>query len=293
MRKLFLLIAVVAAVALIRSLSAEPSREEGKCIAVIKIQGPLYGATVDSVTGRRRGADEIMRQIIEARKDKNVAAVLFRIDSPGGSVTAAEEIAREITRLKAAGKPTVASMGDMAASAGYWLASCTDYIFANASTLTGSIGVYIPYTNVEELYRKIGLSSDRIKSGEYKDMLSAERPMTAAERQLLQAMVDEMYGSFVSQIAAGRHLPEERVRALADGRVYTGNQALTLKLVDEVGNYYDALAETARRADLPDEPRVKTYDPPFTWRDMLQIGLADGISGLLGLESYGARSGWR
>jgi protease-4 len=164
-------------------------------------------------------------------------------------------------------------MGDVAASAGYWLASCSDYIVANSSTLTGSIGVYIPYTNFEELYKKIGVASERVKSGRHKDMLAPERPMTDEERKILQTMVDEMYAGFIRQISEGRSLPEDEVRALADGRIYTGSQAKELRLVDEIGNYYDALAIAAQHAGLEDEPKVKTYDRPFGWRDMLQLGL--------------------
>ncbi|MDR3348457.1 MAG: signal peptide peptidase SppA [Acidaminococcales bacterium] len=275
MRKLLMLIGFVSLISFLAKpfFSEGTAAENGKYIAVIRIQGTLYGTAADSITGRLGGAEEIMRQIIEAGKDPSVAAVLFRIDSPGGSVTAAEEIAREISKLKGRGKPIVTSMGDIAASAGYWLASCSDYIVANSSTLTGSIGVYIPYTNFEELYKKIGISSERVKSGRHKDMLAPERPMTDEERRMLQAMVDEMYAGFVRQISEGRGLPEDEVRALADGRIYTGHQAKELRLVDEIGNYYDALAIAAQRAGLEGEPRVKTYDRPISWRDILQLGL--------------------
>ncbi len=260
--------------------SGKPAEEQGKYIAVIRVQGPLYGASVDGLTSQIKGADEIMRQLIEAREDKSVVAVLLRIDSPGGSVTAAEEIGVELGKLKKSGKIMVASMGDMAASAGYWLASGTDYIYANPSTLTGSIGVYVPYTNIEELYKKIGVSQERIKSGPYKDMLAAERPMTAAERQILQNMVDEMYKSFVKQVAKGRNMPEDKVRQLADGRVYTGRQAKELGLVDELGNYYDALDATAKRAGIEGKPKVKEYGESFGLWKMLKMGMAGELGGI-------------
>jgi protease-4 len=281
MRKFFVLVVFLALAGLfVKAFFPAKEAENGKCIALIRIQGTLYGTTVESITGRQKGADEIMRQIIEARKDETVAAVLFRIDSPGGSVTAAEEISREIKKLKETGKPIVASMGAVAASAGYWLASCADFIVANSSTLTGSIGVYIPYANFEELYKKIGIASERVKSGQHKDMMSPERPMTDEERRMLQKMVDEMYAGFIKQISDGRALPEGKVRALADGRIYTGSQAKELGLVDEIGNYYDALSIAAQRAGIEGEPKVKTYDRAASWRDVLQWGLLEEASRL-------------
>ena len=249
------------------------SSDNGPYIAVIRIQGPLYGTTVDSLSGRVNGADEIMKQLISARKDPSVKAVLLRIDTPGGSVTAAEEITREIYKLKESGKLVTASMGDMAASAGYWLATCSDYIYANPSTLTGSIGVYIPYTNLEELYKKIGISQDRIKSGEFKDILSSDRPMRAEERVMLQNMVDDMYSNFVKQVSKGRNLSEEEVKKLADGRIYTGTQALELKLVDEIGNYYDALDGTAKKVGIAGEIKVKEYKEPFSILSLLKMNM--------------------
>lgn len=253
----------------------------GKTIAVIRIQGTLYGTTVDSLTGRVNGADAIMSQLIAAREDDSVVGVLIRMDTPGGSVTAAEEIAVEIEKLRGKGKYVVTSMGDTAASAGYWLASCTDYIFANPSTLTGSIGVYIPYMNLEELYKKIGVSQERIKSGQFKDMMASDRPMTDEEKKMLQTMVDEMYDSFVKQIAKGRNMPEEKVRELADGRVYTGKQAKELELVDQLGNYYDALDFTAKKLGIEGKPQLKEYKEPLSWKDVLKMGLISELVDVL------------
>jgi protease-4 len=293
MRRLsvLLLFLLLASGALYASLA--PAANTDKFIAVIRIQGPLYGAAADSVLGgRTSGSGEIMRQIVSARDDDSVTAVLFRLDTPGGSITSAEEISREIKKLKAAGKLTVSSMGDVAASAGYWLASETDYIFANSSTLTGSIGVYIPYTNIEELYKKIGISSERIKSGQHKDMLAAERPMSEEERRILQTIVDEMYDDFIKEVSAGRNISEERIRQLADGRVYTGKQAKELQLVDELGNYFDALDYTAKRAGQKGTPAVKTYDRQPSWQEFLRHSLLGELSGLFAdiRERFGVRS---
>ena len=188
----------------------------GDRVAVIKIEGAiLSGDSEDgmfSASGATTG--NVMAELRAAAQDKSVKAVLLRINSPGGSVTAAEEIAREIRRLKEeTKKPVIASMGDTAASAGYWLAACSDKIYANSSTLTGSIGVYIPYMNTEDLYKKIGIYGTKIKSGEFKDILSNERPMTAAEKELLQKMVNEMYDQFVGVVSEGRNMPVEKVKA--------------------------------------------------------------------------------
>ena len=284
MRKLFVAIVLLVLVVIFaRAIFSGTGQVniQNKYIAVIKIQGPLYSTSIDSLTGQTSGADDIMRQLIAAREDDSVAAVLLRIDTPGGSVTAAEEITVEIDRLKQKGKVVVTSMGDVAASAGYWLATCTDYIYANPSTLTGSIGVYVPYTNLEELYKKIGVRQDRIKSGPYKDMMSTDRPMTTEERQILQNMVNDMYVAFVKQVSKGRNLPEDKVRQLADGRVYTGKQAKELGLIDELGNYYDALNGTAKRAGIEGEPLVKEYKEPFPWYSMLKMNFLGTMADFL------------
>ena len=134
-------------------------------------------------------------------------------------------------------------MGNTGASAAYWIAACaSDKVYANATTLTGSIGVYMPYMNTEELFKKIGITSNKIKSGPYKDIMSSDRPMTPEEQAILQNIVNEIYEQFVTTVAVGRKMEESKVKTLADGRVYTGLQAKNLGLVDEIGDYYDALA---------------------------------------------------
>ena len=143
---------------------------------------------------------------------------------------------------------------------------------------SGSIGVYIGSKNLEELYKKIGITDVMIKSGVHKDILSGARPMTGEERAILQSMVDEMFENFLQTVSAGRKLPLEQVRALADGRVYTGRQAKNLKLVDELGNYYDALAGTAEMAKIEGEPSVLRYDSVQDWRSWFTGQLAGQIS---------------
>lgn len=247
-------------------------------IAVINIEGAIMsGGGEDGLLESTTGAssNKIMQDLRTAAADDSVKAVLLRINSPGGSVTAAEEIAKEIYRLKeTTHKPVIASMGDTAASAGYWLAACSDKIYANSSTLTGSIGVYIPYMNTEELYKKIGISGTKIKSGEFKDILSNERAMTPAEKDLLQKMVNEMYEQFVAVVAKGRNLPEDKVRILADGRVYTGKQAKELGLVDEIGNYYDALDATASLVGITGKPETIEFKKQKPWESLFGAELS-------------------
>lgn len=243
----------------------------GDKIAVIRVEGVLSGgASSESWQGGTVGAETLAQQLSEARQDPSVKAVLLRINSPGGSVSAAEETAREIARYKESGKPIVVSMGDMAASAGYWLAAGCDKIYANPSTLTGSIGVYMPYMNLEGLYDKLGVRQEKIKSGAHKDILSPERPMTPQEREILQTMVSEMYDTFVDVVSKGRKLDPEAVRQLADGRVYTGRQAKALGLVDELGNFQDAIIATGELAGLGKTPAVKELGADTSWRRLLR-----------------------
>lgn len=229
-------------------------------IAVIYVNGVI--------TAERRGAGlfsedgdamQLMQQLHRASEDPAVKAIVLRINSPGGSVTATQEIGEEIQKIRDNGMLVVTSMGDIAASGGYWLAACTDKIYANSTTLTGSIGVYMPYSNWEELYQKIGIRSEKIKSGEHKDILANDRPMTGEERQILQTIVNENYEEFVSVVAQGRNMTKEEVRALADGRIYTGRQALEAGLVDRLGNIYDVVAETAKEVGIQGTPELKEY----------------------------------
>lgn len=251
-------------------------------IAVIDIEGTIMsGSANESIFGQTSGvtSGSIMKQIREAAADDSVKALVLRIDSGGGSATAAEEIARELKRFKdETKKPVVATMGNTGASAAYWIAACvSDKVYANATTLTGSIGVYMPYMNTEELYKKIGITSEKIKSGPYKDIMSNDRPMTPEEKAILQGIVNEIYENFISTVATGRKMEAGKVRALADGRVYTGLQAKNVGLVDEIGNYYDALAEAAKLAGIEGTPIVKEKTKNQPWEILLSAQIADAV----------------
>ncbi len=260
-------------------------------VAVINIEGTIVSGADDSqnIFGQTAGvtSGSIMKQIREAAADDSVKALLLRIDSGGGSATAAEEVARELKRFKeTAKKPVIAAMGNSGASAAYWIAACSsDKIYANATTLTGSIGVYMPYMNTEELMKKIGISTGKIKSGPYKDIMSADRPMTPEEKAILQGIVNEICDEFVADVAAGRKMEPTRLRAIADGRVYTGAQAKNLGLVDELGNYYDALAAAGEMAGIKPGsdglPAVKEQEKHQPWEFLLSAEIADMIKGQL------------
>ena len=262
----------------------KPQVAVGDRVAVININGAIVdGAGVEqTLLGGTQTATsgQLMREIRDAAADSSVKALVLHINSPGGSVTAAEEVGRELERFKeTTQKPIVTSMGDQAASAAYWLASYSDVIYANSSTLTGSIGVYMPYMNVEDLYKKIGIYTGKIKSGPHKDILSPDREMTAEEREILQGIVNQLYDEFVAVVANGRKMDPAVVRELADGRVYTGKQAQELGLVDEIGNYYDALEAAGKLIGVNGIPEIKEQPVARPWQLLFEARLQEFILG--------------
>ena len=271
--------------------SAEKAVASPDRVAVINIEGTILsgGDVQDSLFQQQTGvtSGSIMRQIREAADDDSVKALVLNINSGGGSATAAEEVGRELKRFKEkTKKPIVATMGDMGASAAYWIAACSsDKIYANSTTLTSSIGVYMPYMNTQELFQKIGIKTDKIKSGPYKDILSNDRPMTEAEKILLQNMVNEIYNEFITVVVTGRKMDEAHVRNLADGRIYTGSQAKNLGLVDELGNYYDALEAAGKLADIKPGrdglPPVKQQMKQQPWEYLLGAEIANIVKAQL------------
>ncbi|MDB5415064.1 MAG: signal peptide peptidase SppA [Rubritepida sp.] len=200
---------------------------------------PLSGTITDDA--------KLLRQIESASRDPQVRAILVAIDSPGGTVAGGEGLHAALLAARAAGKPVVAVMGGTAASAGYMVALPAERIFAREATLTGSIGVILQSFEVSELMGRLGLHAESLTSGPLKDQPSPFRPLTEQGRTSLAAVVDDMYRQFVAMVASGRHMPEEQVRALADGRVMTGRQAVAAGLVDAIGGEAEArrwLSET-------------------------------------------------
>lgn len=284
------IIGALVALSFIRGIAAEQEAREPK-VAVIRVEGVITSGESGSniMSGATVGADTIMKQLKKAREDSSVKGVLMRIDSPGGSAAASQEIAEEMMRLKDAGKPIVVSMGDMAASGGYWLAAEGNSIYANPATITGSIGVYMGYSNLEALYDKLGIREEKIKSGPHKDMLSPTRDLTPEERAMVQGMVDDMYLQFLDVVSQGRHMPVEKLRPLADGRIFTGRQAQDAGLVDHMGNYYDALNDLGSKVGIKGNIPTVEYTEEMGLSDLLGRFRVEAVRAITGSAMTGYR----
>ena len=215
------------------------------------------------------GSDSAVRLLRQARYDDAIKAVVLRIDSPGGSMLASEIIRREIDALRTAGKPVVASMSSMAASGGYYIAMDADEIWASPTTLTGSIGVWAVLPTFEDTLGKIGITTDGIGTTELSGALNLGRSLTPPARDILQASVENAYSTFIGHVAAARKKPIDEVDAIAQGRVWAGNDAATHGLVDKLGSFREALDAAAARASLGDDYRVEYIEPSLGWRQAL------------------------
>ncbi len=198
----------------------------------------------------------IVRQFKRYQKDKSIKAIVFRIETPGGGIAASQEIYEHVRRVRDSGKPVIVSMGSVAASGGYLVALGADSIMAIPGTATGSIGVIITLPNYAKLMQKLGIEMTVIKSGQFKDTGSPYRSLTAKDRQYLQAWIDDGYEQFVSIVARERNLSTEQVKRLADGRVFSGEQAYKNGLIDTLGTFEDAIDLAARTAGIEGEPRI-------------------------------------
>jgi len=244
---IMLLIAVLFAAAS-STPSVSPVSSSGK-IAVIHINGYMYTGDHQYGSGYA-GSDSICSHIRNAADNSSIKAIVLRIDSPGGSASCSQEINAEIRRAQEMGKPVVTSMGDSAASAAYYVASQTDYIYATPATFTGSIGVYSVHYDYSDAYDDAGIDVTMIKSGEMKDMGADFRPMTDAEKRYMQKIINDMYNIFIDDVARGRNMTRADVLTLADGRVYTGYDAKENGLIDDFGNLYDAADKAAELAGI-------------------------------------------
>jgi len=224
-------------------------------VAVIYVQGTMLTGNIPSGLGYAT-SEEISENIRRAVEDEQVRAIVLRVNSPGGSPAAAQEVAGEIRKAQEEGVPVVISMGDMAASAAYYISAPADYIIANPSTSTGSIGVIWIFQNMSAFYEEEGVEFYISKSGELKDMGGSWRGLTDEEKEHADRVVLESYEDFVAQIAEGRNMTRAEVKAIADGRIYTGTTAKELGLVDDMGNLYDAIDKAAELGGIEGEPRV-------------------------------------
>jgi len=257
-------------------------------VAIIEVDGVIASDSGggDIFNAGVLAAEDWISQIEQATDDPQVKAVVLRVNSPGGGVVASNEIHGALQDLRAAGKRLVISMGDVAASGGYYIAAAGERIYANPDTLTGSLGVIASVPNMEGLYDKVGISETVYKSGEFKDIGSATRQPTAEENQIWNTLIDQAYQGFVDVIAQGRGLPRETVLQIADGRIYTGKQALDLKLIDALGNEDDAVAGAKELTGLPNALVVRYTQVP-SFGDLFLGAAADiraGASDPLGVK---------
>lgn len=230
-------------------------------VAIVRVEGVIQSgnAPVDVFGSTAQGAysNNIIRQLKAANDDPKVKAVVLRVDSPGGGVVASDEIYEQMVAMN---KPVVVSMGTMAASGGYYVSAPATEIWANRHTMTGSIGVIIQFVNIAGFMEEYGIGANAVTSGINKDTGSMYREMSDDELAIWQGIIDEAYDVFVSIIAEGRGLDEETVRTLADGRVYTGKQALDLGLVDQLGNLDDVIQRAAELGGIEGEPNVVDFN---------------------------------
>lgn len=231
-------------------------------VALIRVEGVITsGRGGSGIFGEGgAGAERIVKILKKFGEDDSTKAAVIRINSPGGSAAGSQEVYEEIMRLRLDGKKIVISMGDVAASGGYYIASAADKIYADPASLTGSIGVIMETTDLQDLFQKIGVKMDSIKSGPHKDMGSPSRPLTAEERKILQSLINDVFDQFVTDVSNGRKLPKAEVLKLADGRVFTGRQAVKLKLVDDTGSLEDAIRGAAKAAGIKGKPTVIEYE---------------------------------
>ncbi len=244
-----------------------PSLATGDAVAVIYANG-VIASGMEGSTPIATGISPsgIQADLRRADGDSSVKAVVLRINSPGGSVVASNEIYKMLKDFK---KPIVVSMGEEAASGGYYISCAAKWIVANPDTLTGSIGVISEMTNVDELIKKVGVEIVVIKTGPNKDIGSPFRPMTEDEKKIWQTVIDQAFDGFVQVVAQGRNLPEDKVRQIGDGRVYNGRQAKELGLVDQLGYLDDAVSKAGELGGIKGKPRVIEYTHTPTLTELL------------------------
>lgn len=246
-------------------VESDTQKASSNQVAVVYAEGDI----VEGIGGPSSvGGDRLARQLRELRLNDNVKAVVLRVNSPGGSVTASEVIQREVVLIKKV-KPIVVSMGDVAASGGYWISTYADQIFAEPNTITGSIGVFGLLPNVQKLANAQGITWDVVKTARFADSETITRPRTPQELAVHQRVVDQIYDRFLNKVAESRKLPKQKVAALAQGRVWSGTSAKQLGLVDAIGGLNAAVTDAAKRAKLGDDWKLEEYPKTRTLEEQL------------------------
>lgn len=233
-------------------------------VAVVYAEGGIVGGegSPSSI-----GGDSLSRELRKIRLDDEVKAVVLRINSPGGSAIASDIILRELKLIREKGIPVIVSMGDIAASGGYWIATESDYIFAHKNTLTGSIGVFGILPNIQKLGNDNGFTWDSVQTGSLANLSSGSRPKTEKELAVFQGFVDDIYDDFLERVANARGLTKAEVNKIAQGRVWSGEQAKQIKLVDEIGGLDAAIAYALQQAELSDDYDIEEYPRQQTWEE--------------------------
>jgi protease-4 len=250
----------------------------GPRVGVVNLSGAITDEGEGGGLSRSPGARDVIEDLDRAGRDTTIKAVVLRINSPGGSPAASQEMYRAVKKL-AEKKPVICSMGDVAASGGYYVAAACDEIYANESTVTGSIGVISQYLNYSALAKKLGIETQTLKTGEFKDAGNPTRPITPRERELFQSLLRDIYNQFVDDVMAGRKGKSKKLTTraqvvkLADGRVYTGRQAFNNGLIDKLGGLREAVNTAAERVGLEGSAPVKNY------------GGGGGLGSLFGAQS--------
>jgi protease-4 len=244
--------------------------DANNAVGVIVASGTILDGNEPSGT---IGGDSTAALLRQARQDDAIKAVVLRIDSPGGSVLASEEIYREVQALRAAGKPVVASMGEVAASGGYYIAASADEILASPNTITGSIGVFAVVPTIDRTLSKLGVRVDGVGTTALSGALRVDRPLQPEIEGLLQAGVDHSYAEFLQRVANGRHRTTAAIDEIAQGRVWAGSDALRLHLIDRLGNYDDAVHVAAQRAKLGKGYDVRVIEPELSYTEQLLLSL--------------------
>jgi len=262
-----LIIAIVALLSVISGTQVPSGWQVGAGrVALIRVDGIIVAGESgwSPLAGAATGSDDVVKQIERALREGDVRALLVRVNSPGGSAAGSQEIYQALLRARRQ-KPVVVSMADVAASGGYYISAPATRIYADPATITGSIGVISLHEDMSGLLGKLGVKTEIMKAGRFKDMGSPFGPMSPEVRQLMAALLKETHEQFIADVVKGRQdagLTEAEVRKLADGRIYSGAQAKASKLTDATGGLQEALAEAGRLAGIVGKPRLKEYGPP-------------------------------
>ncbi len=273
MKKTCLIISLILVVLLtisgiITLISNNSVSFEGNKIALVRIEGPI----LDS--------EKAIGEIKKYSKDSSIKAILLRVNSPGGAVAPSQEIYVEVKKAVEK-KPVVISMGAVAASGAYYISAPASRIVANPGTITASIGVIMEIPNFSGLMKKVGVKSEVIKSGRHKDLASAFRGIGKEEKEILQNVLDNVHEQFIIAVAEGRNMDVSEIRKIADGRIFTGQQAIDVGLVDELGNIEDAISVTADLAGIEGEPKVVEEKEKRSFFDLLNSSISGKINDII------------